>query len=244
MPVPRQGGALIGAGLLSLFTATCSSVASRPHERLQMSGDETAGPLSLFPDDQAVLADADIERILQARPVLRDRLRIAVLHIGHRSVDFAWLYHSEPVPATWLQEKLFASLNAAAGVHDASYLPSFLIPPKRTIGHLREAAARYQADLLLVFQSECRTHQQYRFFQASQAKAYCLADAGLLDVRTGLVPFTSRAVQEYLLEEHRSDLDLGDTVRRSEQTAVEAAMAENAQNLVTFLGSLRPGRAQ
>jgi hypothetical protein len=106
------------------------------------------------------------------RPVLRDRLRVAVLHLGHRSVDFAWLYHAEPVPATWLQEKLFTALHGAAGVHDASYLPSFLIPVKLTVAHLREAAARYQADLLLVFQTECRTHQEYRLFQASRAKAY------------------------------------------------------------------------
>ena len=61
---------------------------------------------------------------------------------------------------------------------------------------LREAAARYQADLLLLFRSSCRTFERYRLFEQDQARAFCAVESVMLDVRTGLVPFvaTARAI--------------------------------------------------
>lgn len=231
---------LILPALWLLAAAGCASIASRPHPALHtVSPNDQQQPVSLFPADRAALSDPEIEKILSARPLLRPEMRVAVLHLEHRSVDFSWLYRSEPVPTTWLHEKLFAALRGAAGIHDASYLPAFLTPQKLTVGHLREAAARYQADLLLIFRTECRTHKQFRLFSASQAKAYCLADAGVIDVRTGLVPFSSRAVEQYVIDQQQAEMDLEETVRRSEQTAVEAAMAENGRNLAAFMESGR-----
>ena len=230
--------ALFVPALWLLAATGCASVASRPHPSLHTAppdGPDEQQPLSLFPADGAALSDTEIARILSARPLLRPEMRVAVLHLEHRSVDFSWLYRSERVPATWLHEQLFAALRGAPGIHYASYLPAFLTPQKLGVGHLREAAARYQADLLLIFRTECRTHKQFRLLSASQAKAYCLADAGVIDVRTGLVPFSSRAVQQYVIDQEKAELDLEETVRRSEQTAVEAAMAENGRNLAEFM---------
>ena len=50
-----------------------------------------------------------------------------------------------------------------------------------------------------------------------------------------------RGDRDCLIEEKESELDLAETVRRSEQTAVEAAMVENANNLAAFLKSLPAG---
>jgi hypothetical protein len=222
------------------FTVTgmsCGSVSTQMRPR-EPASPTAEGPLSLFPSDAAALADAEIARILDVRVALPAHVRIGVLHLEHRSADFSWLYSGERTPATWLFAGMFTALRKAERAYDASYLPSMLVPQKLTVGHLREAAARYQADLLLIFRTECRTYQRYKVFSASEAKAYCLADAAVLEVRTGLVPFTSRATQDFLIEEKKEDVELGETVRRSEQLAAEAAMTENATNVVAFLRGL------
>jgi hypothetical protein len=235
---PRRGLAICLALLVT--TGSCSSVSTqmRPHQAALPP--PTEGPLSLFPSDAAALGDAEIGRILDVRVALPAQVRIGVLHLEHRSADYGWLYAGERTPATWLFTGMFEVLRKAERAYDASYLPTMLIPQKLTVGYLREAAARYQADLLLVFRTECRTYQQYNVFKASEAKAYCLADAAVLDVRSGLVPFTSRATQDFLIKEAREDVELGETVRRSEQLAAEAAMAEIATNVVAFLRALPP----
>lgn len=242
--MPSSATRLIALTWLAIAPASCASVGTQPRPATDLRGPaerEAKETLSLFPSDTEILSDAEIARILDVRLGLRSRIRLAVLHLDHRSVDFSYLYRGEGVPIGWLHADMFAMLRKLERVYDASYLPSVLIPAKLTVGHLREAGARYQADLLLIFRTECRTHHQFRIFRASQAKAYCLADAALLDVRTGLVPFTSRATRDYLVEEQKSEIDFAETVRRSEQTAVEAAMFENASNLASFLKTLPSG---
>ena len=46
------------------------------------------------------------------------------------------------------------------------------------------------ADLLLVFRVGSDTYSQYRTFAKDKTKAYSTCELVLLDVRTGLVPFT------------------------------------------------------
>jgi len=225
--------------VLVLVAGGCGSIATQPRPyAAALAGARDEGPTSLFPSDAETMGDAEIARILDAQVALPRRARIAVLHLEHRSADFGWLYAGERAPATWLFADMFTTVRKSPRAYDVSYLPSVLVPHKLTVGYLREAAARYQADLLLIFRTECRTYQQYRLFSASQARAYCLADAALLEVRTGIMPFTSRSLQQFLIPESKADLDLSETVGRSEQTAAEAAMAENAGNLATFLGTL------
>jgi hypothetical protein len=224
----------------------CASVATRPPPPGLQERPAEPGA-SLFPGDAATLDDREIARILGARFEPRARMRIALLYLEHRSMDVGWVYGprqtaSAQAPSS-INEKLIGVLRGAAGVYDASYVPSFMSPTKLTVGNLREAAARYQADLLLLYRSECHTFEEYRVFRPSRAKAYCVAEAAAIDVRTGILPFTSRAVRDFEVVELSDDLALAEAVRRSEQLAVDGAMVENGQNLVKFLQATRASGA-
>jgi hypothetical protein len=118
---------------------------------------------------------------------------------------------------------------------DASYLPAFLYGATPTIARLREAAARQQADLLFMFSTDCDLHQAYHAFSADEARALCHADSALLDVRTGLVPFVSRAEETITLSEADDEFSIEETIRRAETRGVDAAMRTNAEALVRFL---------
>jgi hypothetical protein len=110
-----------------------------------------------------------------------------------------------------------------------------LTPERQSIPYLREAAARCQADLLLVYASGSVTYEKYRFLSPNVTKARCTVEAILLDVRTGLVPFTSVATQEYEAKKTSEDMTFAETIARGRAQAERVALGEIADSVVAFL---------
>lgn len=73
-----------------------------------------------------------------------------------------------------------------------------MTPSKVSVPLLREAAVRMQADLLLAYRVGSDTYSQYRTVARDKVKAYSTCELVLLDVRTGLVPFTRVVSRERL----------------------------------------------
>ena len=141
-----------------------------------------------------------------------------------------------------VKQKVLDELRGSAAVYDASYLPSILIPSNRTVPHLREAAARYQADLLLVYRSYCRSFEQYRFFSPDTSRAYCGVEAVLLDTRTGLVPFTTVAMKSYDVVENDADSNFRETQLRAQLNATAEALGDVSREVVLYLGPAEGAR--
>lgn len=184
-----------------------------------------------------LLSDKEIERILNYRLKLPAKNRIAVLKLSNNrhwqsySKDFTELTQS-------IATNFVKSLLSSDRVYDASFLPSMLIPEKRTVAHLRQAAARYQADLLLVYRSGCQTYQKYRFVSPNETKAYCSVEAALLDIRKGIVPFTSVATNEFKAIKVKEDTNFNETMKKAELEAVSKSLEEVAKRLVAFLSKI------
>ena len=199
-----------------------------------------AQPISLFPSDAEVLSDEAITKILDAKARLPQRLRVALLHIEHRSAGRFWGWGPDwtalgPSAQQQVSTALIRVLQDSPRVRSASSLPTFLLPEKPTVGHLREAAARFQADALLIYRTDCQAYERNRIFHATEAKAFCSAEAALLDVRSGIVPFTTRTLRDFTVAEQSSDAGFLETVRNAETQAFTAALEENARALVAFL---------
>jgi hypothetical protein len=113
-----------------------------------------------------------------------------------------------------------------------------MTPSRVSIPVLREAAVRMQADLLLVFRVASDTYSQYRTFAKDKVKAYSTCELVLLDVRTGLVPFTRVVSRERLESKQPADLDLTEAMRRAEQASATEALKAAAEDLVTFIKSV------
>lgn len=197
--------------------------------------------ISLFPSDAAVLSDEAIAKILDTKVQLPRKASVALLHIEHRSAGrfWGWGPYWTALGPTVQQETaaaLIAVLKSSPRIRDASNLPAFLLPEKATVGHLREAAARSQSDLVFVYRTDCQAYERYRFFQATQARAFCSAESALLDVRSGIVPFTTRALEEFTVDQRSSDAGFLETVRNAEARAFTHALEVNARALVGFLG--------
>ena len=91
---------------------------------------------------------------------------------------------------------------------------------------------------MLVFRVGSDTYSQYRAFAKDKAKAYSTCELVLLDVRTGLVPFTRVVSRERLELKQAADLDLSETMRRAEQGSAAEALKVAAEDLVNFVKSV------
>lgn len=133
---------------------------------------------------------------------------------------------------------MIEKLKESQAVYDASYLPTLLIPEKKTVGYLREAAARYQADLLLIYKASFRTYEKFRLFSPHITKAYCSLEAVLLDTRTGIVPFTILVSRTYTAEKNKSDMNFYETIRKAELSTLKSALDEVGVEVVKFMSGL------
>jgi hypothetical protein len=75
-------------------------------------------------------------------------------------------------------------------------------------------------------------------FTQDQVKAYCTCEAVLLDVRTGLIPFTTIITRDKSDQKEKGDLDLNETMRRAESAAVLDALDAASDQLVAFLAGV------
>lgn len=193
---------------------------------------------SLIPSDAAVLSDQEIDRILTARVEVPDRMRVAVLYLSHdRSRD--WWQQND------LSEDSFRSalspvlkLLEDERVSDVSFLPSFLLPAQKSIPLIREAAARYQADWVLIVKTEAREYRKDRVLGKDEARASCEVECVVLDVRTGTIPYTSVARGDATVEKTDEEYALSETSLRAEGQAIEQAMMENVEGLLIYLGNI------
>ncbi len=224
-------------GLVISALAGCTApltTMSRPDAYYDSAITAQAGA-SLFSGDAATLSDDAINTILSYKYTPPKLSRVALMPFGRE----IWSNWSEELSlaSEQVQTNVIDKLMSAPSVYDASYLPSILIPERRTVPHLREAAARYQADLLLVYRSYCQTFERYRIFAADRSRAYCGVEAVLLDTRTGLVPFTSVASEFYDVTENKADTNFRETRLRAQLEATAQALGKVSSEVVDFLAA-------
>ena len=190
-------------------------------------------PVSLFPGDANVLTDEAIGRILNYRYEPPGLSRVALLPAGME----VWGGWSEALTTATkkIEDDVIAILEASPHVYDAAYLPSVLVPEKRSVPYLREAAARFQADLLFVHRNYCRTFEKYRVFRTDRARALCGVEGVLIDTRTGLVPLTAVTSRTIDIEASADDLNFRETVLRAQLSALAEALGEAVSDVVELL---------
>jgi len=226
------------AVVIILLTTGCAGVSTldRPGDYYP-AAQVNDSKASLFRGIDNLLSDKEIERILNFQLKIPKMNRIAILKLSH---DRYWQNYSRDF--NYLTESVatdfVSKLRDSARVYDASFLPGMLIPEKRTIPFLREAAARYQADLLLAYRTNCRTFEKYKFFSASETKAYCSVEVILLDVRSGIVPFTALVSNEFEAKKKKDDVNFHETIKKAELVSISKSLKDVAERINSFLDNV------
>jgi hypothetical protein len=189
---------------------------------------------SLFKGDQAVLSNEDIARILTARITLEDRHRLAVLRLNFRNIWFQEIADLEAQTS----ERFLKTLGATPQLTQVRFMPTLLIPERRTVPYLREAAARFQADLLLIYGTRVQTFQRGRLLGTDEVHAEAVVESVLLDVRTGIVIHTAQTAEGISAKKAPGDLNFSQTVAKAETEATGKALVKLADSVVTFVSTV------
>lgn len=200
---------------------------------------------SLIKSDQDVLGDDVIQKILSSKLVLPPKAKIAVLRFN-ASEETTWSRHGYWRARTEgyvkLQQEygdsISGRLERLPRVVEVATLPSLLVPEQPTVPKLREAAVRLQADLLLIYRISSDQYQDPSVFGKDRAKAYSTVEMLLLDIRTGLIPFTTVVTQDFETIEATGDYNIDETTLRAERTTTATALANATNRLTAFLGSV------
>jgi len=208
-------------------TAVMMATGSPPPPRLEGS---------LFPSDQAVLGDEAIQRILSSKLELPQKARLAVMKFS--AEGHYWGQEDYGKTQEEFAQVLTTGLLASKRIAGVTPLPSLMIPKQPSIPLLREAAVRMQSDLLLVYRLTSDVYSREAIFSKDRVKAFGTCEAVLLDVRTGLVPFTRIVTREQSAQKKPSDLVFEETIQRAEKEASLLSLKAVADEMVAFLGSL------
>lgn len=223
--------------VLCLLLQACSTVASidRPTSYYQ----EQTSPTKSGLVDDPVFGDNDkkINELLNYQVKLPEKNRIAVLKL---SKDNYWRFYSSDFTElnNSLVESLITKLRSSKRVYDASFLPAMLVSEKRTVPALREAAARFQADLLLAYRSYCQSYQKYKFINPDENKSYCSVESILLDTRSGVIVKSIVSTEDFFASKASKDTNFHETIKKAELEAVAKALGNVADEVVLFLNNV------
>lgn len=230
------------AAMLALVLAGChftsSGIDQDPLGRLTYSTRLADEPESLFPSDIAVLNDSAIKRILNYHVTLPRAGRLAVLQLSDQRT--VWWRESEDFSRLnqELSDSMLTALRRSPRISRAAVLPTMMVPRQRTIPFLREAAARYQADLLLGYRTNCALYRRWRFLKRPQYRTVCSVEAILLDTRSGIVPFTVVTTRAKIFERRKPDFETREAIIKAQFQATQEALADVATQVGDFLGTV------
>ena len=164
---------------------------------------------------------------------------MAIYNFGEHSVSkyySSWRYDEEylKLKQAYL-ETLSDKVISSDKVEKTILMPSILTSAYPTVTNLRESAVRVQADLLLVFKTTSDIYYRYKVFKKDEAKAFASVEAVILDIRTGVVPFTTITTKEKLLIKSSASMDVQELRKEAEQQALRLALEETADKIVGFL---------
>ena len=220
--------------ILCIYLQGCGTVgsSSRPQSYYNAVNANEKG--ALIGDSEEGLDDKKINRLLYQKVEFPEKIRVAILKL---STDNYWRFYSNDFVQlnNSIVENLIQKLRSSGRVYDASFLPAMLVPEKRTIAILREAAARFQADALLAYRSSCNSFQKFRFISPNKTRSYCSVEAVLLDVRKGIVAKSVVSTQEFSAQKGTNDTNFDETIKKAELEALSKALGEIANEVVGYL---------
>ena len=218
--------------LIVLAAASCTA----PRYGFSESGTDHAITESLFDFKERTISEADIQRILDGKINIPDTIRLAVFQFGGAPIIYRRWYDEENLKTRQqLIDTFTQAIQGASRVQKVVLLPSMVTGNQPNIHQLRESAVRLQADMLLVYSLHSDIFQKYRAFKKDEIKAFATCEMILMDIRTGVIPFTNIATKSAQSKKDKEDFDAEELKNRAQQMAVLQAMLETGNRVAGFL---------
>lgn len=195
---------------------------------------------SLFNDKQATISEENIQKILDGHYKLPQQLRVAVVRIDNASSN-RYYYGSYWNDEQYLKTQqayldlLADKLKQSQRVVSVNAIPDLLLTKPQSFTSIREAAVRLQADVVIIYTINTDIYSKYRLFTKADIKAFATTQLLVLDVRTGLIPFSTVVTKDQLSKKQDTDLDNNEASNRIQKEAVLLTIEEIGKQLTSFL---------
>ncbi len=197
---------------------------------------------SLFNDRASTISEENIQKILDGRYELPQQLRVAIVRLdpSPQAKRYQWNY--------WNDEQFLKTQQAyldlftekfknSAKVIQVSSIPELMISKTPSFTNIREAAVRMQADIVVVYSINSDIYSKYKLFSKSDIKAFATTQLIILDVRTGLIPFSAITTRDYLSQKIKEELDHAEAANSVQNEAVLMTIEEIGNKITSFIAT-------
>lgn len=190
---------------------------------------------SFYKDGNKALSDSQIKTLLSHKVELPKSLKIAVVKLGHDSnITTMGNFQIQRQQSVVVKDAMVDSFEKIKGptkrIKEIAMVPEILMPNDPNLENLRDVAAIMQADLVLILQSKSKTDSKFHIHKKNEAKAVATIEAIVLDIKTGVIPFTSIATNSAHIREEK-DFSNDELYLRATLEAENKALNEIAENL-------------
>lgn len=224
--------------VLIALLASCSS--TRPLNNNSGAGYEGSDTLitqSLFSDKTSSISEDNIQKILDGTYKLPQQLRVAIVRLENESQQKRYYWSDEQYLKTQQSYLgLFSEkFRQSSRVTNLSIIPGLLISKSPSFTNIREVAVRMQADIVVIYSIASDIYSKYKIFSKTDIKAFATTQMILLDIRTGLIPFTAIVTKDVLSQKKKEELDNSEAANRIQNEAVLLTINEIGQKITEFL---------
>ena len=209
---------------------------------LDKLSEDTLITQSLFNDRASTISEENIQRILDGTYKLAQQLRVAIVRLEPtpQSKRYYWNHWSDEQYLKTQQSylDLFADkFKQSSRVTKLNIIPDLLISRTPSFTNIREAAVRMQADVVVVYAIASDIYSKYKLFSKPDIKAFATTQLIILDVRTGLIPFSTIVTKDFLSQKKKEELDHAEAASRIQNEAVLLTINDIGQKITEFLNS-------
>jgi len=188
---------------------------------------------SLFTDKNSTITEENIQKVLDGNIQLPQNLRVAVIRLDNDGRRY-WNDEDYQKMNQAYMDLLTEQLKKSGRVVKVSSIPDLLISRPLNFTSVREAAVRMQADIAVVYSITGDTYSRYKLFSKSEYKAFANTQLIILDIRTGLVPFSTVITRDMTGQKKEDELDIAETRRRIQHEAALLTLADIGGKLDEF----------
>lgn len=232
---------------LLLLLTLCSSLSCyrqaapnlNPIQQEPYQAEKSTLTFSLFDFKEATLSEEAIQQILSSDIQIPESIRLAILsHNSRSSYNYSYSYRSSEgylkLQQTYI-DLLKSNLESNEQIEKIILMPKLIVGNQASIFTLRESAVRLQADLLFIFSINSDIYYDYKFLKKNEVKAFATCEALLMDIRTGIIPYSEIVSKDTMLIKENEDMNDELFRKRAENEAIQMTLNEIGKRLNDYL---------
>ncbi|TDK45558.1 hypothetical protein [Algoriphagus formosus] len=192
---------------------------------------------SLFADQSSTISEENIRKILEGTYSLPENLRISLVKLESTQNQRSYYWNNEEYLKSQQEylDRFTESFKRSERVQQVSQIPDLLISSNPSFTTIREVAVRTQSDLVVIYSINSDLYSHYKVFAKTDMKAFATTQLILMDVRTGLIPFSTIVTEEFQSKRMDGELNDNEAANRIKNEAVLLTIQEIGEQINQFL---------